>query len=83
MEDTRCSSSRISVSPSLAPLAAPESYGLAILLEFRDQSVAVLDHVGILLVLVVWSVRLDDPVDPVDGASDAVASDVLGQIPAG
>lgn len=39
-----------------------------------------LDDVGVLLVLVVRAVRLDDAVDAVDGAGDAVCCDELGEV---
>ena len=67
---------------SLAPFTPPQSHGLAVLLEFGDQRIAMLHHIRVLLVLVVGSVRLDNPIDSVDRARDAVAGDELGQIPA-
>lgn len=66
---------------SLAPFTPPQSHGLAVFLEFGDQGITVLHHIRVLLVLVVGSVRLDDPIDAVDRARNAVAGDELGQIP--
>jgi hypothetical protein len=48
---------------------------LAVLLQLRDQLIALLNHINILLVLVVWSVRLDYFVHAVDGAGNTVSGD--------
>lgn len=40
-----------------------------------------LHDAGVLLVLIIRSVRFDNAIDPVDGAGNAVAGDELGQIP--
>lgn len=69
------------MSIDLTPFTPPEPHCLPVLLKLRDQCVAMLDHVGILLVLVIWPVGLDDTVDSVDRACDPVAGDELGQIP--
>lgn len=66
---------------ALAPLTPPQPHGLAVLLQLRDQRIAMLHDTGVLLVLIVRSVCLDNAVDPVDGAGNAVAGDELGQIP--
>ena len=68
-----------SPSPS-PPLTAPQPHRLSVFLQFRNQPVALLDHVRILLVLVVWPVRLYDFVDPVDGAGDAVCGDEFRKV---
>lgn len=60
------------------PLAAPQSHRLSVFLQLRNQSVSLLDHVRVLLVLVVWPVRFDDLVDAVDGAGYAVRGDEFG-----
>ena len=39
-----------------------------------------LDHIGVLLILIIRPVRLDDAVDAVDGAGDAVCGDEFGEI---
>lgn len=65
---------------TLAALTTPKADSLSILLELGDQSITVLHHVGVLFVLVIRSVGLDDSVDPVDRAGNAVAGDELGQI---
>lgn len=41
-----------------------------------------LHHIRVLLILVVRSVRLNDAIDTIDGACNAVAGDKFGQIPA-
>lgn len=66
---------------SLAPFTPPQSHGLAVFLEFSDQRITMLHHIRVLLVLVVGSVRLDNPIDAVDRARNAVAGDEFGQIP--
>jgi hypothetical protein len=43
--------------------------------------VALLHHIRILLVLVIWSVGLDDALDAVDCAWYSVSSDELGEVP--
>lgn len=71
----------MSISHSLlTALAPPQPDGLAVLLQLCDELVALLDHVCVLLVLVVWPVRLDDALDAVDGAGDAVGGDELGEV---
>ncbi len=69
--------------PTLPPLTPPQPHRLPILLQFRNQPVPHLDHVGILAVLVVRPVGLDDLVDAVDGAGDAVCGDEFGEIAGG
>jgi hypothetical protein len=54
---------------------------LAILLQLGDELISLLDHVCVLLVLVVWSVCLNDALDAVNGAWDAVCGDELGEVP--
>ena len=63
-----------------SPLTSPQSHRLSILLQLRDQPVTLLDHVGVLLVLVIGTVRFYDLVDAVDGAGYAVCGDEFGQI---
>lgn len=65
----------------LAPFASSQPHGLSVLLQFRNQSIAVLHNICVLLVLVVRSVRLDDAIDPVDGACNPVAGNEFGKIP--
>lgn len=64
------------------PLTPPQPHRLAVLLEFRNKPVALLDDVGVLLVLVVGPVGLDDLVDAVDGAGDAVGGDEFREVAA-
>lgn len=67
--------------PPLAPFASSQPHGLSVLLQFRNQGIAVLHNIRVLLVLVVWSVRLDDAIDPIDGACNPVAGNEFGKIP--
>jgi hypothetical protein len=69
--------------PNLATLASPQPDGLPVLLQLGDKLVALLDNVHILLVLVVGSVGLDDALNAIDGAGNAVGGDELGKIPGG
>lgn len=64
----------------LRPFTSPHAHRLAVLLQLGDEGVALLDHVSVLLVLVVGTVRLDDAVDAVDGAGNAVAGDEFGEV---
>jgi hypothetical protein len=65
----------------LTALASPQSDGLTVLLQLGDELVTLLHHIRVLLVLVVWSVRLDNALDAVDGAWDAVGGNELGEVP--
>lgn len=65
----------------LTPLTAPKTNGLSVLLELGNQGIAMLHHIRVLLVLVVGAVRLNDAVDTVNGARNAVAGDELGKVP--
>lgn len=51
------------------------------LLELGNQSVPMLDHFGILFVLVIWPCRLNDALDSVYRAWDTVASNKFGKVP--
>lgn len=64
-----------SCSCALSPLASPQSHRLSVLLQFRNQPVALLDDVRVLLILVVRPVRFYNLVDAVDGAGYAVCCD--------
>lgn len=68
--------------PNSTTLTAPQPDSLAVLLQLRDELVTLLDHVCVLLVLVVWSVGLNDALNAIDGARDAVGGDELGKVPA-
>lgn len=63
-------------------LSASHPHGLAILLQFCDERVSLSDKVGVLLVLIVRSVCLDDAIDAVNCARDALGCDELGEITA-
>ena len=62
------------------PFTPPQPDRLAVFLQFRNQAIAVLDHIGVLLVLIVRAVGLDDAVDAVDGAGDAIGGDEFGEV---
>jgi hypothetical protein len=49
-------------------------------LKLRYQSIALLNHICVLLVLVIWSVRLYYLIDAIDGAWYAVCGDKFGEI---
>ena len=66
---------------NLASLAPSQPYSLSVLLQLRDQCIAMFHHIGILLILVIRSVRLDNPVHPVNRACDTVARNEFRQIP--
>lgn len=68
------------VSLSLTALAPPHSNGLAVLLELGDEGITLLDDIGILLVLVIRAIGLDDSVDTIDRARYPVTGDELGKI---
>lgn len=65
----------------LTPFAAPKSDRLSVLLELRDQLVALLDHVVVLLVLVIRPVRLNDTPDAVHCTRDTVRRNELREVP--
>jgi hypothetical protein len=65
----------------LTSLASPQANRLSILLQLCDQSITVFHSIGVLLVLVIRSVRLDNTIDPVNGACDSVTGNEFGKIP--
>jgi hypothetical protein len=65
----------------LTTLASPQPDRLTVLLELGDELIPLLDHIGVLLVFVVWSVGLDDALDAIDGARDAVRGNEFGKVP--
>ena len=68
---------------SSCSLASPQPHGLAVLLQLRDELVALLNDILVLLVLVVGPVCLDDALAcyAVDGTGDAAGGDELGKVP--
>ena len=66
--------------PSLTALTSTKTHSLSILLDLGDQRITVLNHVGILLVLVVGAIRLNDTVDTVDGAGNTVVGNEFGKV---
>lgn len=64
----------------LTALASPKSDGLSVLLQLGNQCISVFHNVRVLLVLVVGAVGLNDAVDSVNRACNAVARDILGEI---
>lgn len=65
---------------TLPPFTSPQPDRLSILLQLCDQSITLLNHISVLLVLVIGTVRLDDPVDTVDGARNAICRDEFCQV---
>lgn len=70
-----------SISRSSTSLTSSQSHSLTILLKLGDQSIALLDHVGVLLVLIVRSIGLDDAIDTINRARYSVSCDEFGKIP--
>lgn len=70
----------ISFLSNLAAFTAPKPDGLSIFLELGNQGITMFHNVGVLLVLVIRSVGLDDTIDAVNCAGNAVAGNELGQI---
>ena len=62
------------------PFTPPQPDRLSVFLQFRNQAIAMLDHIGVLLVLIVRAVGLDDAVDAVDGTGDTIGGDELGEV---
>jgi hypothetical protein len=54
---------------------------LAILLQLCDELIALLQDVGVLLILVVRPVRLNNALNAINGAGDAVGGNEFGEIP--
>lgn len=50
-------------------------------MQLGDELVTLLYYIRVLLVLVVWPVRLNDALDAVDGAWDAVGGNEPGEVP--
>jgi len=63
-----------------SPLTPSQPDSLPILLQLGDQCVALLDHVGILLILVVRAIGLNDVINPVNGTGDTVGGYKFGEI---
>jgi hypothetical protein len=74
-------SSKAAKPHALATLAAPKSNALPILLKLGDEMIALLNHIHVLLVLVVWSVGLNHLVDAINRARHTVCGDEVGQVP--
>jgi hypothetical protein len=53
---------------------------LSVFLDLGDQGITMLNHISVLLVLVVGSIRLDNAVHTIDGAGNAVVGNELGKI---
>ena len=62
------------------PLTSSEPHGLPILLQLRNQRVALSDNILVLPIFIVRPIRLNDGVDAVDGAGDAIGGDELGEV---
>lgn len=66
--------------PSLTALTSTKTHSLSILLDLGDQRITVLNHIGILLVLVIGTIRLNDTVDAVDSAGNTVVGNEFGKV---
>lgn len=66
--------------PSLTALTSTKTHSLSILLNLGDQRITVLNHIGILLVLVIGTIRLNDTVDAVDSAGNTVVGNEFGKV---
>lgn len=66
----------------LRSLATAQPHSLAVLLQLRNELIALADNVLILLVLVVGAVRLDDALarDTVNGARDAAGGNEFRKV---
>ncbi len=63
-----------------SPLTPSQPDSLPILLQLGDQCVALLDHVGILLILVVRAIGFNDVINPVNGTGDTAGGYKFGEI---
>ena len=68
----------------LCSLASPQPHSLPILLKFGDELITLLHYIIVLLVLIIWSVGLDDSLSSytIDGAGDASGSDEFSKVTA-
>lgn len=68
--------------PNLYSFASPQSYGLSVLLQLRDQLITLLDDVVVLLVFVIRSVCLDNTLacNAVNGTWDSLGGNKLGKV---
>jgi hypothetical protein len=66
---------------NLTPFATSQPHSLPILLELGDELISLLHNICVLLVLVIWTISLDDAVHSVDGAGYAISGNELGKVP--
>ena len=68
----------------LCSLTSPQPHSLPVLLKFGDELIALLHYVIVLLVLIVWSIGLDDSLSgyTIDSAGDASSGDEFSKITA-
>jgi hypothetical protein len=66
----------------LCPLTAPQPDSLPVLLKLGDKLITLLNNIVVLLILIIWSVSLDDslPGYSVDGAGNTPGRDELSQV---
>lgn len=66
----------------LDSLAPSQSHSLAVLLQLGNQLITLLDHVRVLFILVIWTVRLDDTLssNAVNRTVYPLCSNELGKI---
>lgn len=66
---------------SSTPLATSHPHRLTVFLQLGDELIALLNYIVVLLVLVVWTVRLDDAVHAIHIARDPVCCNEVHKIP--
>jgi hypothetical protein len=66
----------------LCSLASPQSHGLSVLLQLRNELITLFDDVIILLVLIIWPIRLNDAFacNTVDGTRDTISRNEFCEI---
>jgi hypothetical protein len=64
----------------LTPLTTSQSDGLAVLLKFRDELIALFDDIVVLLVLIVRAISFDNAVHSIDGARNPARSYEFGKV---
>lgn len=64
------------------PFTTPQPHCLAILLKLGDELIALLDHIIVLLILIIWSVGLNDALSShtVNGAGNTFGCNKFGEI---
>lgn len=70
------------LAPHLCPFATSQPHSLTVLLQLGNELITLADNILVLLVLVVWTVCLDDAFSSyaVDGAGDSTGGDEAGEV---